>query len=198
MDNIEEIKKILERAWNEITHGACRIDIEEFAHLIDRVYSQPLEPQENIEQIIISAMTNGGEYQVEDAGEHATEIARALIFNGYGKLPQPLDDKELRIALAKLILWQRWDNEYDFERNEPDYNQMEEAWEDTTDDTQNAYLKWADCIILALLSPKIEEAKREERERIERKMCRATTAHILRGYRWIFEDDWQALKGEPK
>lgn len=44
--------------------------------------------QEEMEQLIISAMTNDGEYQVEDVGEYATEIAKALIFNGYRKLPK--------------------------------------------------------------------------------------------------------------
>ena len=45
--------------------------------------------QEKMEQIIIHAMTDGEFYPMEDAGEHATEIARALIFNGYRK---PKDD----------------------------------------------------------------------------------------------------------
>jgi len=44
-----------------------------------------LDDLSEIEQLVVSAMTNNGEYQVENAGEHATEIARTLIFNGFCK-----------------------------------------------------------------------------------------------------------------
>ena len=46
------------------------------------------ETLEKMEGIIINAMTDNGEYHIEDVGEHATEIAQALIFNGYRKLPE--------------------------------------------------------------------------------------------------------------
>ena len=32
-----------------------------------------------MEQVVIAAMTCHGQYQVEDAGEHATEIVKAIL-----------------------------------------------------------------------------------------------------------------------
>lgn len=42
--------------------------------------------QAETEQLIISAMTNDGEYPVDNVGEHAEQIAKVLLFNGYRNL----------------------------------------------------------------------------------------------------------------
>ncbi len=50
------------------------------------------ERVEHMEQLAISAMTCDGEYQVENAGEHATQIVKVL-----------LADKVVGVPLSELI-----------------------------------------------------------------------------------------------
>jgi len=91
------------------------------------------EAQGNMEQLIIAAMTNYGEYQVEDVGEHATEIAGTLIFNGYRKLPEgepPLlgeEDNPFREA--------GWSSEFD-------------AFEDGKEAQRDSDIKWYEGVMI--------------------------------------------------
>ena len=54
-----------------------------------------LSPEEMkiLESLIIAAMTSDGEYRIDDVGEHAAEIAKVLVFNGYrpAQLAKPDD-----------------------------------------------------------------------------------------------------------
>ena len=100
-----------------------------------------------------------------------------IICKGTGKLPQPLDDKELREKIEELKetlcyavhAWERGDISYDI---------FQLIDDDITDQ------------ILIILQPKIEEAKREERERITEEVLKPLLERIKE-----VERDLKALKG---
>ncbi len=69
-----------------------------------------------MEQVVVSAMTCHGEYQVDDAGEHATEIVKAILSIERNGIPlKRVVGLWEQGKLVQLDEDQRWpDNPHDF------------------------------------------------------------------------------------
>ena len=104
------------------------------------------------EGLIASVLLEEGVMKSEVAADMvALKIRQRLNAHGYGKLPQPLDGKELKEKALSIL----------------------EAWQDAGTDyiISDSFLGVVNEIYFALLQPKMEEARRQEREKRTHRVC---------------------------